>query len=441
MLTELEKAAYKNQMRAMEALAVVRAGAVVAKARSEVLRGTQKNRTQLLGQLEGILGTMGTTVIEQLQLQGLLETGFRQGTETLERASTPSTRGNLPSQIDLLSLGQVQGEAVRRIQGVSEAAKAEIESQVKVSLALGESETQTMARLDSRLTTDRQQSGALKNLRVRTERISRTVSNELVNAGKNQAYTQFAELNQGSVDTLIEWANISDFRSTEICKALNGTKVKPGEVFSWGGQSYPYPPAHPNCRSTVIPVLAKVAPKAPGAAKKPRVVKEPVVINSPPDLAARYPKTAKMRLGPNKNITVNLSPAKGVFKDVAVPGDTMQIGFYVDNWGAIPMLEVSFDAKNTGYEAVKGSPKEKMRAAMATRKALMETISQLPDGRILSNFPLGGKGSARDRIYQRAGFGPVHASGNQYAIVKGGVLQPITRRNVESLVNKSDSES
>jgi hypothetical protein len=71
----------------------------------------------------------------------------------------------------------------------------------------------------------------------------------------------------------VQWLSVLDNRTSDICKALDGQawtlegKKLPGTVHEWNGP----PPAHFNCRSTLIPVLRSwrdLNAKASGEVKK-----------------------------------------------------------------------------------------------------------------------------------------------------------------------------
>ncbi|MBK9944392.1 MAG: phage portal protein [Kouleothrix sp.] len=83
---------------------------------------------------------------------------------------------------------------------------------------------------------------------VRATMIARTETAAAYSRGSLLAY----ELS-GVVDS-VEWMATIDDLTCEDCKALNGTITKLGKAFSDGTQ---FPPRHPNCRCTLIPLLKK----------------------------------------------------------------------------------------------------------------------------------------------------------------------------------------
>lgn len=88
----------------------------------------------------------------------------------------------------------------------------------------------------------------------RVQTITRTVVNQLSNAGAVSAYQANADVLDG-----YEWLTASDERVCPQCAALDGTTYRLADTFR--------PPAHPNCRCTVIPVIRSEfqAPSSAGA--------------------------------------------------------------------------------------------------------------------------------------------------------------------------------
>lgn len=83
----------------------------------------------------------------------------------------------------------------------------------------------------------------------RSERIART---EIIRASNFATEEAFKE--SGVVEGK-EWLATIDERTGELDAAMDGKIVKLGADFKMGGESVPYPPLHPNCRCTLIPVI------------------------------------------------------------------------------------------------------------------------------------------------------------------------------------------
>ncbi|MBA7536601.1 hypothetical protein ES705_28865 [subsurface metagenome] len=114
---------------------------------------------------------------------------------------------------------------------------------LKRTLAEGVDAGESISKLAKRVTAEYKDCKGYKAVRIaRTETI--TASNQ----GALQGYKQ-----SGVVEKK-EWLTAFDERTCEECSALDGEVVGLDENFS-GGLSTP--PAHPNCRCTILPVVYK----------------------------------------------------------------------------------------------------------------------------------------------------------------------------------------
>jgi len=77
-----------------------------------------------------------------------------------------------------------------------------------------------------------------------TERIARTEVIEASNAAEQEAYKQSGVIEKK------EWLTEPD--ACDICINLSGEVVELNKTF---GEGFDYPPAHPNCRCTILPVI------------------------------------------------------------------------------------------------------------------------------------------------------------------------------------------
>lgn len=98
---------------------------------------------------------------------------------------------------------------------------------------------------------------ALKIRKQRARAISRTETNEALSQGLQDSWREAEEQGLMPQGAQKEWAAMpyNPDRSSEICRDLNGQKVGINENFHSdveGGFDGPGPPAHPNCRSTLI---------------------------------------------------------------------------------------------------------------------------------------------------------------------------------------------
>ncbi len=80
----------------------------------------------------------------------------------------------------------------------------------------------------------------------RAEMIARTESNRAENMGSLDGYRQ------SGLKGTKEWVASIDARTSAVCKALDGKKVDINGRFGYKGDEFDSPPAHPNCRSTIV---------------------------------------------------------------------------------------------------------------------------------------------------------------------------------------------
>jgi hypothetical protein len=89
-------------------------------------------------------------------------------------------------------------------------------------------------------------------------------------------------------------------------------------------------------------------------------------------------------------------------------------------------LSISFTI-NDSYARGDVEGRDGIKTGMAIRTRLKEQIKALPDGVVLHNSPYSsdGAGKGRERVYAKAGFGPMDSDGGMYAVVKDGKLMPL----------------
>ncbi len=115
------------------------------------------------------------------------------------------------------------------------------EKEIKEALKEGISEGEGIADLSKRL------NEVFESRKTwETERIARTETIEASNAAELESYRQSRVVEKK------EWLAELDNKTCEICVPLNGEQVDLNKNFSGG---FDYPPAHPSCRCTIIPVL------------------------------------------------------------------------------------------------------------------------------------------------------------------------------------------
>lgn len=89
--------------------------------------------------------------------------------------------------------------------------------------------------------------GAVVSRRARQE--ATTISRTIVNAVQNSAQRQSAASLPRDVSDSYRWLSVMDKRTTIICAALDG------RVWKYDDPDGQIPPAHVNCRSTILPVI------------------------------------------------------------------------------------------------------------------------------------------------------------------------------------------
>lgn len=84
--------------------------------------------------------------------------------------------------------------------------------------------------------------GELAKINRHAEALTRTAVNHVATSARTELYRANADLVKG-----VKWLSVLDNRTSDICQGLSGTE--------WPIDTGPRPPAHINCRSTVVPIL------------------------------------------------------------------------------------------------------------------------------------------------------------------------------------------
>ena len=92
-----------------------------------------------------------------------------------------------------------------------------------------------------------------KAKKQRAQTISRTEANAVRNQGLLKSWSDAKEAGQIQGAAMKEWVAFPDERMSDICENLNGQRVRINHTFDGG---FFAPPAHPNCRSTMVLVDA-----------------------------------------------------------------------------------------------------------------------------------------------------------------------------------------
>lgn len=119
-----------------------------------------------------------------------------------------------------------------------------IRKAVGIGLAQGET-TDDIVRRVRGTKANRYEDGALQTTRRHAETLTRTLVNHTSSQAREETFRSMP-----AVVKRVQWVSTLDTRTSDTCKALDGQTWPVGEG--------PRPPAHPNCRSTVVPVVASL---------------------------------------------------------------------------------------------------------------------------------------------------------------------------------------
>ena len=195
---------------------------------------------RVLQQIQEASLAMSTKVYEQLtqELRELAhtESAFVQKTLQEPIPTELKIKVGLPAVSTITAVvtkepfhGQVLKDWVKQV-GLNNALKAK--QQLQIGLAEGESVSKLAKRLEF----------VSGQTRRNLEMVVRTSVNHVTNSVKAATYAA----NSDVVDRVM-WRSVLDGRTSEICQARDGEEY---DLDS----DYPKPPAHPNCRSVIVPI-------------------------------------------------------------------------------------------------------------------------------------------------------------------------------------------
>jgi hypothetical protein len=106
-----------------------------------------------------------------------------------------------------------------------------------------------------------------------------------------------------------------------------------------------------------------------------------------------------------------------------------------------PVYDFSYTVNDT-YSKIDLPPKDAARVGREVMTTYRDVLKDIPDGSIVSAtaYDNDGNGNYRQRIYEKAGFGPPadpDYGGTQYAMVVSGKLRPLTEDEYVTLLNKA----
>jgi len=135
-----------------------------------------------------------------------------------------------------LKLGFLEKYTFENIRGMNE----EIADKLRKELSVGLLNNESVSRLKERVM------NVMGVMEDRARMIARTEANRALNAGHLDG------ARQSGLDVWKRWDAHLDKRTSPVCRALNGRTVPLDEKFKFGGEEFDHPPAHPNCRSTLV---------------------------------------------------------------------------------------------------------------------------------------------------------------------------------------------
>lgn len=204
--------------------------------------------------LDEYLDPLSEKIGEEFPMSNTYEHGIKQGKEILSHSADIPTNSEFHGWVPVLPINAISQEKARMadlIKEVSEDTKKELLRKSQVALAEGATTQELIEKLlGTGLKGLQGRDGVFRKATQRAETIGRSITNEVINKG---ALTTYQEVNNKSPELgLVKiWQAVSDRRTSDICKTLNGREVEIDEFFSASGFSGSTPPAHPNCRSRI----------------------------------------------------------------------------------------------------------------------------------------------------------------------------------------------
>jgi SPP1 gp7 family putative phage head morphogenesis protein len=117
---------------------------------------------------------------------------------------------------------------------------------IKRTVQMGIVEGKTVNQMTSSVLGDAEEAGCLEASRAGAEAVVRTAINHTVNAAREEVWAQNKDIISG-----LRWMSVLDGRTTTLCASRDGNIYPVSDG--------PRPPAHWNCRSTMLPVIKGMA--------------------------------------------------------------------------------------------------------------------------------------------------------------------------------------
>lgn len=205
--------------------------------------------------LDEYLEGLAEKATSEVDIQGTIDHGVSQGkkvlTETIDIPMGDSFQDWMPV-LPINAISLERAKMADKIKEVADDLKDKILRKAQIGLAQGATTQQVMDEiLGTGLRGLKGRDGVFRSATHRAETIGRSITNEIINKGALQTYSQVSEKSP-ELGLRKVWQAVSDHRTSEICSNLDNQVVDMGDKFPGGFET---PPAHPNCRSriTVLP--------------------------------------------------------------------------------------------------------------------------------------------------------------------------------------------
>jgi len=256
------------------------ARAILALEREELVRLRslyETARRELLGRLADLPGerftaahVLGTLAQVEAGLDALLRRLDEQGTRAARRGLREGLRHTLEEiaafepRFDASPNGAIRLRALRKLEApegllldrfaTSTARfRAELRSEIQRRLGIHVLKRSFMREVVDDIA-GRLETSAVSATRFRAERIVRTELLHALAVGNQESLEEAGTTLPG---LRRQWDATLDSRTSSTCHALNGQVRGIRELFAAGGKEFAHPPAHPNCRSRVLPWRAE----------------------------------------------------------------------------------------------------------------------------------------------------------------------------------------
>ncbi len=187
----------------------------------------EKLEQEIQGDMEGLSGMESEWEVSMLQGATPVAVAFASVPPVLLKAVSSSPINGIPLQ------GWLSKMAANDV--------SRIEQQINLGILQGETTPQIVARLRG-TKANGYKDGVLDITRREAEMIARTTTNHVSTAARQATWDANADIISG-----VRWVATLDGRTSPVCQSRDG------EIYPI--DKGPRPPAHPNCRSTVAPIL------------------------------------------------------------------------------------------------------------------------------------------------------------------------------------------